>query len=139
MGMTNISSFRDLLVWQKAMDLAVRTYRVAQRLPRDEQATLGYQLRKTSLSIPSNIAEGFSQHSTPTYVRHLWISHGFGAELETQVEVGRRVELIDPRNADMLITDSREIGRMLNGLVQSLERSTPEEMSTSPRGARKRR
>ena len=120
------------------MDLAVRTYRVAQRLPRDEQATLGYQLRKTSLSIPSNIAEGFSRHSTPTYVHHLWISHGSGAELETQVEVGRRVDLVDPRSADMLITDAREIGRMLNGLVQSLERSTPEDDSP-PRSARKRR
>ena len=139
MGMTNISSFRDLIVWQKAMDLAVRTYRVAQRLPRDEQATLGYQLRKTSLSIPSNIAEGFSRHSTPTYVRHLWISHGSGAELETQIEVGKRVELVDPRSAEMLITDAREIGRMLNGLVQSLERSTPEDMSTSSRSSRKRR
>ena len=136
--MTKISSFRDLLVWQKAMDLAVRTYRIAQRLPDREQWTLGHQLRKSSLSIPSNIAEGFSKHSTPTYVRHLWTSHGSGAELETQVEVGRRVELIDPRSAEMLITDSQEIGRMLNGLVQSLERSVPEQMSV-PRGPMRKR
>jgi len=125
--MSNISSFRDLLVWQKAMDLAVRTYRMAQRLPRAEQTTLGYQLRKTSLSVPSNIAEGFSRHSTPTYVRHLWTAHGSGAELETQVEVGRRVELIDTRSAEILIADSQEVGRMLNGLVNSLERSSSKE------------
>jgi four helix bundle protein len=137
--MTDIHSFRDLVVWQKAMDLAVRTYRVAQRLPREEQMSLGHQLRKSSLSIPSNIAEGFSKHSTPTYIRHLWTSHGSGAELETQVEVGRRVELLDPRAADILVTDAREIGRMLNGLVASLERSAPEEPYLHGRGGRRRR
>ena len=125
--MTNITSFRDLLVWQKAMDLAVRTYRVAQRLPRGEQPALGFQLRKSSLSIPSNIAEGWARHSTPTYIHHLRTSRGSGAELETQVEVGQRVDLIEARMAEMLITDSQEIGRMLNGLIASLERSSSKE------------
>jgi four helix bundle protein len=59
--MPPITSFRDLLVWQKAIELAVLTYRIAQRLPRSEQDVLGYQLRKSSLSIPSNIAEGWSR------------------------------------------------------------------------------
>ena len=125
--MTNITSFRDLLVWQKAMDLAVKTYRVAQRLPHGEQLTLGFQLRKSSLSIPSNIAEGWARHSTPTYINHLRTSKGSGAELETQVEVGSRVDLIEVRTADMLITDTQEVGRMLSGLVASLERLMPEE------------
>lgn len=122
--MTHISSFRDLLVWQKAMDLAVRTYRIAQRLPNREQWSLGHQLRKSSLSMPSNIAEGWARHSTPTYIHHLRTSQGSGAELETQVEVGRRVDLIEVRSAEMLITDSQEIGRMLNGLIASLERTS---------------
>jgi len=60
-GMPAIQSFRDLLVWRKAMDLACRTYSAAQKLPRNEQAVLGYQLRKTAVSIPSNIAEGTSR------------------------------------------------------------------------------
>ena len=124
--MIKINSFRDLLVWQKAMDLAVRTYKTAQRLPKAEQPVLGYQLRKSSLSIPSNIAEGFSRHSRPAYINHLRIAHASGAELETQVEVGRRVELIEPRVMEMLIGDSQEIGRMLNGLVKSLESTTSE-------------
>ena len=119
--MPKINSFRELFVWQKAIDLAVRTYKTAQRLPKGEQQVLGYQLRKSALSIPSNIAEGFSRHSRPSYIQHLWIAHGSGAELETQVEVGRRVELIDPRSSEMLIADAQEIGRMLNGLVSSLE------------------
>ena len=62
--MTSIDSFRDLLVWQKAMALSVGTYDVARRLPREEQMALGFQLRKTAISIPSNIAEGFSRRST---------------------------------------------------------------------------
>ena len=80
---TLIRSFRELFVWQKSMDLAVRTYRVAQHLPRDDRPVLGYQLRKSSLSMPSNIAEGFSRHSTPHYIQHLWTAHASGAELET--------------------------------------------------------
>ena len=124
--MTKINSFRDLLVWQKAMNLAVRTYKTAQSLPKAEQLVLGYQLRKSSLSIPSNIAEGFSRHSRPAYINHLWIAHASGAELETQVEVGRLVELIQPRVMEMLHADAQEVGRMLNGLVRSLESTEPE-------------
>jgi four helix bundle protein len=121
--MTNITSFRDLLVWQKSMDLAVRCYRTAQRLPRAEQMVLGYQLRKSSVSMPSNIAEGFSRHSRPHYVQHLWTAHASGAELETQVELGNRLELFTALEAEALVRDAQEVARMINGLVRSLERS----------------
>jgi len=87
--MMKIESYRDLIVWQKSMDLAVRCYRAAQALPKSEQQVLGYQLRKSSVSIPSNIAEGHSRHSTPHYIQR----------------------------------DAQEVGRMINGLVKSLERS----------------
>jgi four helix bundle protein len=120
---TNIESYRDLIVWQKSMDLAVRCYRAAQALPRSEQQVLGYQLRKSSVSIPSNIAEGHSRHSTPHYIQHLWTAHASGAELETQVEVGCRLELFTEQQGEALIRDAREVGRMINGLVRSLERS----------------
>ena len=120
--MTEIESFRDLFVWQKSMDLAVRCYRAAQGLPKSEQSVLGYQVRKSSVSIPSNIAEGHSRHSTPHYLQHLWTAHASGAELETQVEIGRRVELFSEQQAETLIRDAQEVGRMINGLVGSLER-----------------
>lgn len=120
--MPTIQSFRDLLVWQKSIDLAVRTYRVAQRLPKAEEPVLGYQLRKSSLSIPSNVAEGWSRHSTAAYIQHLWIAHGSGGELESQLEVGKRLNVVDKDAADLLIRDTQEIGRMLNGLVGSLRR-----------------
>jgi len=118
-----ITSFRDLLVWQKSMDLAVRCYRTARRLPKEDQMVLGYQIRKSSVSMPSNVAEGHSRHSTAHYVQHLWTAHASGAELETQLELGARVEIIVASEADVLIRDAQEFGRMVNGLVRSLERA----------------
>lgn len=86
---------------------------------------LGYQLRKSSVSMPSNIAEGFSRHSRAHYVQHLWIAHASGAELETQMEVGSRLDLVSTEEADVLIRDAQEVARMINGLVRSLERTEP--------------
>jgi four helix bundle protein len=119
--MTTITSFRDLLVWQKSMDLAVRCYNTARQFPKQDQMVLGYQIRKSSVSMPSNIAEGKSRHSTGHYIQHLWTAHASGAELETQLEIGARVEIISLDQADGLIRDAQEIGRMLNGLIKSLD------------------
>ena len=132
-GMSDIESFRDLFVWQKSMDLAVRCYRAAQALPKSEQSVLGYQVRKSSVSIPSNVAEGHSRHSTPHYIQHLWTAHASGAELETQVLVGQRVELFTEHQAEALIRDAQEVGRMINGLVRSLERSEHQRAQRSGR------
>lgn len=121
--MQNITSFRQLIVWQKSMDLASRCFELIRRLPRAEQAVLGHQMQKSAFSIPSNVAEGFSRHSTPSYVQHLWIAHASGAELETQLELGRRLGLVEERAAEALIDDAREVGRIINGLVRSLERA----------------
>jgi four helix bundle protein len=120
---TQINSFRDLLVWQKAMELAVRCYGVSRRMPKDEQGVLGYQIRKCAVSMPSNIAEGKARQSTAIYMNHLWIAHGSGAELETQLELGARVKVVSEKDATALISDAQEIGRMFKGLVVSLERS----------------
>jgi four helix bundle protein len=121
--MSTIVSFRDLLVWQKSMQLAVRCHAVAKRFPRDEQPVLGYQVRKSAVSLPSNIAEGFARHSTASYVQHLWTAHASGAELQTQLEIGQRIEIVGERDAAAMIEDAQEIGRMLHGLVGSLERA----------------
>jgi four helix bundle protein len=123
-AMDNITSFRQLLVWQKSMDLAVRWYAAARKLPKGEQPVLGYQIRKSAVSIPSNIAEGFSRHSTAFYIQHLWTSHASGAELETQVELGRRLDFIGAEEGGILIADTMEVARMINGLVRSLQRSS---------------
>ena len=121
--MTKLDSFRDLNVWQKSMDFGIRCYQAARRLPNLDQMVLGYQIRKSSVSIPSNIAEGFSRHSTLHYIQHLWTAHASGSELETQLEFGARLGLFAPDHVDLLVRDAQEVGRMLNGLVRSLERT----------------
>jgi four helix bundle protein len=83
--MPAITSFRQLSVWQKSMDLAIRCYVLARRFPKADQPVLGYQLQKSAVSVPSNIAEGSARHSKPHYVQHLWTAHASGAELETQL------------------------------------------------------
>lgn len=120
--MSTINSFRDLLVWEKAMDLAVRCHRLARTFPRADEFVLGHQIRKSAVSIPSNIAEGFSRHSTASDIQHLWIAHASGAELETQIELATRIKIASEVDAETLIGDAKEVGRMLNGLVGSLER-----------------
>ena len=69
--MSDIKSFRDLILWQKSMDLADRCYTRSLRFPREHQIVLGHALRKSSVSIPSNVAEGFGRHYTASYINHL--------------------------------------------------------------------
>ena len=121
--MASLTSFRELLVWQKAMDLAVRCYWASRRFKSHDQAVLGFELRKSSVSVPSNIAEGFGRHHTASYINHLWIANGSGNELQTQLEIARRIEIVSPHEAAAYIADAEEVGRMLHGLIGSLERS----------------
>ena len=120
--MAKIDSFRELLVWQKSMDLAERCYRMTRRFDTIDQYQLGGQLRGSCISIPSNIAEGFGRHHTAEYVHHLRIANGSNNELQTQIEIGRRVEAITDTQAASYIRDAEEVGRMLHGLVKSLRR-----------------
>jgi four helix bundle protein len=120
--MATINSFRDLLVWQKSMALAEHCYCISKRFPRDDQLVLGHEIRKSCVSVPSNIAEGFGRQYTPEYVHHLRFSNGSNNELHVQIELGRRVQLIPDVEAAGLIADAEEIGRMLQGLVSSLRR-----------------
>jgi four helix bundle protein len=122
--MAKLHSFRELLVWQKSMTLAERCYRMTRRFKRDDQLVLGHEIRKSCVSIPSNIAEGFGRHYTPEYIHHLRFSSGSSNELQTQVELSKRVEIVGSEEAAILIADAEEIGRMLHGLIGSLERTS---------------
>ena len=122
--MAKLNSYRELLVWQKSMNLADRCYRMTRRFKRDDQLVLGHEIRKSCVSIPSNIAEGFGRHYTPEYIHHLRFSSGSSNELQTQVELSKRVEIVGAEEAAMLIADAEEIGRMLHGLIGSLERTS---------------
>ena len=117
-----VKSYRDLVVWQKAMDMAVAVYRVSDMFPDRERFGLTIQVRKSGVSVPSNIAEGQARASTREFLHHLSIARGSLAETETHLLVALRVEYITKahlREAWDLIQD---VGKLLNRLMQSLER-----------------
>jgi four helix bundle protein len=118
--MPKITSFRDLIAWQKAMDLADMIYDVTEDFPPREHFGLAYQMRKSAVSIPSNIAEG-SRRKTPGYINHLYIALGSHGELDTQCELATRRRFLrdgDSRRLNELIA---ETGRVTHGLLRSLD------------------
>ncbi len=114
-----IQSFRDLEVWRKGMDLAVRVYEVTDGFPHSEMFGLRSQLRRAATSIPSNIAEGKAIGGL-NYPRHLKIAHGSEAELQTQLELALRLKFLNDGDAKTLISHASEVGRMLVGLLRAL-------------------
>jgi four helix bundle protein len=121
-----VRSYKDLSVWQKAMRLVEECYRVTDTFPRNEEFGLKSQMRRAAVSIPSNVAEGNVRHSSNEYCRFLAIALGSTAELETQIELARRLGLQSEDDADQLAQRCQEVGRMLNGLRLSItNRRTP--------------
>lgn len=87
--MATIRSFREWLVWQRSTDLAERCYRLTRCFPSEDQWSLGHEIRKSGISVPSNIAEGYGRHSTPESIHHLRFSNGSNNELQTQIELAK--------------------------------------------------
>ena len=115
--MAATKNYRDLIVWQKSMDLVLEIYRITRFLPNDELYGLCSPMRRAAVSIPSNIAEGQQRISEKEFVRFLSIARGSNAEIETQLEICIRLGyLVKPSviNAEQLCS---EIGKMLNSLV----------------------
>ena len=120
--MSTIKSFRDLLVWQKSMDFVVKVYSLTNSYPEDERFGLISQTRRSSIGVPSNIAEGFGRRSTGDYVRFLNISLGSLNECLTQIELAYRLSFLNETKFKELYNDGLEISRMLMGLIIQLER-----------------
>ena len=120
-----VRSYRDLLVWQRSLDLAVRVYAVTDKFPRCEVYGLAVQLRRAAVSVPSNIAEGHGRHHLGEYLHHLSIANGSLMELETQLIIASRREYMPPGLERSLLDSSSEVGRMLAGLTRSLSRRRP--------------
>ena len=117
--MEQIKTFRDLIAWQKSMELVRMIYRTTKSMPPSEQFGLTNQMRRAAVSIPSNIAEGYARQSTIDYIRFLKHSRGSLAEVSTQVELAISLELI-PSNPS-LIDLLNEVDRILQALIRSLE------------------
>jgi four helix bundle protein len=115
------SSFRDLEVWQEAMLLVEDIYRLSARFPADERFGLTAQLRRASVSIPSNIGEGWRRKKRRPYANHLEIALGSQAEVDVQAELAKRLKFLPASDYDALLPRIDRIGRMLNGLISSLQ------------------
>ena len=114
-----IKSYRDLIAWQKAMELVERIYGESGKLPRHEQFGLIAQIRRASVSVPSNIAEGWGRNSTRDYVRFLNMAQGSAYEIATQAEICGRLAYEGDWRAVLAMTD--EVRRILHGLIRSIE------------------
>ena len=117
-----IQSFRDLEVWKKSMTLAERVYAATQKFPRSEEYGLSSQMRRASVSIPSNLAEGKATGGQ-RYRRHVKFALGSEAELQTQLELAMRLGMLDKPACEELQMQPTEVGRMLAGLFKSLPKT----------------
>ena len=116
----NTSDYKELSVWKKSMDLVVEIYAFVRSLPPEEKYCLGDQIRRCSISIPSNIAEGHNRNSIKDYIRFISISRGSVAELQTQLILSMRLGYLDEGKLTYFNTQLAGIDRMLCALIKSL-------------------
>jgi len=115
------SDHEKLLVWQKAMELVTEIYEISQKFPKEEMYGLTSQMRRSAVSVPSNIAEGKGRHTNPDFSHFLINARGSLLELETQVQIAGNLGFIKKTKVDELKEKTTEIGKMLNGLIKALE------------------
>jgi len=117
--MGEIKTYRNLIAWQRAMELAREVYAATGAMPESERFGLTNQMRRSCVSVASNIAEGYARQSLGDYIKFLRIARGSLAELTTQYELATSLEMIphDPQLNDLL----SETDRVLQGLIRSLE------------------
>ncbi len=118
-----IQDYRDLRVWQLAMDLAIAIYQNTKAFPSDERFGLTSQLRRAAVSVPSNIAEGNARNSTADYLRFLRLSRGSLAEINTQLLIAKRLGYMDERSSSSLLSKTDELMRQLTSMYSAIERS----------------
>lgn len=115
-----MNSYKDLIVWQKAVDLCVDIYELTKSFPKSEVYGLSSQIQRCAVSVPSNIAEGQKRGSKTEYIHFLRISYGSGAELETQLIIAQKIGYMSKIMYDKLTQEIDEIMRMLNVLIKRL-------------------
>jgi len=115
-----VRNYRELIVWQKAMDLVKEIYQITSRFPREEVYGLTSQMRRAAVSVPSNIAEGQGRKSTKEFLHHLSIAHGSLREIETQILIAERLDYISNEQVEPLMQQAADVGRLLNALYNSL-------------------
>ena len=115
-----ISSYKELIVWQKAVDLVTEIYTATSKFPREEVFGLTSQLRRCAVSVPSNIAEGQGRATKGEFIQFLSHARGSLFELETQLCIAGKLGYLSPERAQGLALRAEEVARILNGLLTSL-------------------
>jgi four helix bundle protein len=119
--MSTIKSFRDLFIWQKSMNLVTVIYEVSSKFPSQEMYGLTSQIRRSAISIPSNIAEGYGRNSTGDYKRFLQIAVGSLFEFQTQIEIAFNLHYLSKEVFDDLLRTCNDLDKMLYSLIQKLK------------------
>jgi len=117
----DIRSYRDLRVWNEAMELAAECYRVTRSFPREEVFGMTSQIRRAGASVPANIAEGYGRESTGSYLQFLKNAQGSLKELETHLLLAIKVEMVSSHTVKPVLDRAETVGRMLRGLMRSLQ------------------
>jgi four helix bundle protein len=122
--MSEIKSYKDLLIWQKGIEIVVLTYKLVSSFPKDELYALSSQIKRSSVSIPSNIAEGYGRQSTQSYIQFIKIARGSLYELETQLLIAKKLDFIsDEKLFSELTNQIIEESKMINSFLNKLESS----------------
>ena len=115
------SSYQGLIVWQKAMELTVEIYTIVKKLPQEEKYSLCDQIRRSAVSIPSNIAEGHERGTKKEFAHFLSVARGSKAELETQLQICVKIGYLSEQDISVSINLLKEIGSMLTSLISKLK------------------
>lgn len=117
----NIFNYKELDVWKKSFKLTLEIYKITEPYPKYELYGLTSQIRRAAVSIPSNIAEGHSRSGTKEFIHYISMAYGSLSELETQILLSKELGYIEENNMKFILNNISEIGRMLNGLRNSLK------------------
>lgn len=116
-----LTSYQQLTVWQKAFELSIKIFRITSKFPKSELYGLVSQMRRCAVSIPSNIAEGYTRGYRQEYLQFLKTAFASGAELETQLLIAKELEFLTLREFDDVNSLLTEVQKMLNKLIRSLK------------------
>ena len=119
-----VKHYRELIAWQKAMEMVCTIYKLTASFPSEERFGLTNQLRRAAVSIPSNIAEGQGRGISGDFARYLRIANGSRQEVETQIAIAHRLGYLDEERTASVLGDLEELGRIISGLLRSISEAT---------------
>ncbi|MCE2742377.1 MAG: four helix bundle protein [Fluviicola sp.] len=120
--MSEIKSYKDLLIWQKGIEITEKTYQLTKNFPSEEQFTLTSQMRRCAISVPSNISEGYGRNSTKSYIQFLRIARGSLFELETQLIIAKKLNyVLNKELNDSIFLLIEEESKMINSFIKKLD------------------